>query len=94
MGDALNQSPAVLRVLYDAAEAALQAGRSFETLSIGCVSWKDVLGYGSGDEILPYFEGGAGMLCFWAILHKCGYLCSTPVSGRHFDIYTAERKGA
>ena len=63
VGEALNKSPAVMRVLYQAAEQAMKNGESFKTLSSGCVSWGDVLGYGSG-------------------------------SGRWFDTYTAERKGA
>lgn len=94
VGEALNQSPAVLRVLYEAAEAALQEGRSFETLSSGCVSWREVLGYGSGYNILPYFEGGVGVSCFWSILSRCGFSCRSSAGGRHFDHYTAERKGA
>lgn len=92
VGEALNQSPAVLRVLYEAAEAALQEGRSFETLSSGCVSWRDVLGYGSGYAILPYFEGGVGVSCFWSILQKCGFVCRSAGSGKMFDAYTVERK--
>lgn len=94
VGEALNQSPSVMRVLYQAAEKAMQNGESFKTLSSGCVSWGDVLGYGSGYAILPYFEGGVGVSCFWSILQKCGFVCRCSGSGRWFDTYTAERKGA
>lgn len=92
VGKALNTSPAVLRVLYEAAEAALQEGRSFETLSSGCVSWREVLGYGSGYSIVPYFEGGVGVSCFWSIFQKCGFVCRSAGSGKMFDAYTVERK--
>lgn len=94
VGEALNKSPAVMRVLYQAAEQAMKNGESFKTLSSGCVSWGDVLGYGSGYAILPYFEGGVGVSCFWSILQKCGFVCRCSGSGRWFDTYTAERKTA
>lgn len=94
VGEALNKSPAVMRVLYQAAEQAMENGESFKTLSSGCVSWGDVLGYGSGYATLPYFEGGVGVSCFWSILQKCGFVCRCSGSGRWFDTYTAERKGA
>jgi hypothetical protein len=61
VGEALNQSPAVLRVLYEAAEAALQEGRSFETLSSGCVSWREVLGYVPG--IIFFLISRAAWVC-------------------------------
>ena len=94
VGEALNKSPAVVRVLYQAAEQALENGESFKTLSSGCVSWGDVLGYGSGYAILPYFEGGVGVSCFWSILQKCGFVCRRSGSGRRFDTYIVERQGA
>lgn len=94
VSEALNKSPAVMRVLYQAAEQAMKNGESFKTLSSGCVSWGDVLGYGSGYAILPYFEGGVGVSCFWSILQKCGFVCRCSGSGRWFDTYTADRKGA
>lgn len=90
---ALNESPAVLRVLYQAAEQAMETGESFETLSSGCVSWREVLGYGSGYAILPYFEGGVGVSCFWRIFQKCNFACRHLGSGQSFDVYTVERKG-
>ena len=92
MGEALNKSPAVMRVLYQAAEQAMKNGESFKTLSSGCVSWGDVLGYGSGYAILPYFEGGVGVSCFWSIFKVCGYECRSAGSGKMFDAYTVERK--
>lgn len=92
VGEALNKSPAVMRVLYQAAEQAMKNGESFQTLSSGCVSWRDVLGYGSGYAILPYFEGGVGVSCFWSIFKVCGYECRSTGSGKMFDAYTVERK--
>lgn len=93
VAEALNKSPAVLRVLYTAAEAALQSGKSYTRFNNGNVCWGDVLGYGSGYAILPYFEGGVGVSCFWSILKGCGYVCQCTGSGKWFDSYTAEKKG-
>ena len=53
VGEALNKSPAVMRVLYQAGEQALESGGRCEALASGCVSWGDVLGYGAGYASLP-----------------------------------------
>jgi len=89
---ALNQSPAVRKVLYTAAEKALASGEAFKRLSSGVVSWGDVLGYGSGYAVLPYFEGGVGVSCFWSIFKDCGFSVRSVASGRMYDVYMVERK--
>lgn len=85
---AFNQSPAILKALYSAAENALAAGLSFKHTSSDCVTWRDILGYGSGYDILPYFEGGVGVSCFETIFAKCGYQFRLVASGKMFDAYT------
>ena len=80
------------KVLYQAAEDALEAGGYPRECSSGCVSWGDLLGYGSGYSILPYFEGGVGVNCFWSILDKCGYEVRTVCDRRYLDVYSIERR--
>lgn len=92
VAEALNANPAALRVLYEAAEKALTDGNRPERYSNGNCTWRDVLGYGSGYSLLPYFEGGVGVSCFWEILKKCGFVCRCGASSRRFDSYTISRK--
>ena len=92
VAEALNKIPAVRKVLYQAAEDALEAGGYPRECSSGCVSWGDLLGYGSGYSILPYFEGGVGVNCFWSILDKCGYEVRTVCDRRYLDVYSIERR--
>lgn len=91
VAEALNANPAALRVLYEAAEKALAEGNRPARYSNGNWTWRDVLGYGSGYSILPYFESGVGVSCFWNILEKCGFVCRCGASSRHFDSYTVSR---
>lgn len=72
----LNQSPEVMKLLYDAAER--QPDKKH----------RDALGYGSGYGILPYFEGGVGVSCFRSIFEKLGYKWECTASGKTFDVYT------
>lgn len=92
VAEALNQSPAVMKVLYQAAERALKDGKSFTRFSNGNVHWGDVLGYGSGYAIVPYFEGGVGVSCFWSILRDCGYQTHRTGTGKMYDHYTVTRR--
>lgn len=94
VGEALNKSFAVRKVLFTAAEKALNAAPLAHVNGGGCVSWRESIGYGSGYDVLPYFEGGVGVNCFWSILEKCGYACRCSASGRSFASYTAEKKEA
>ena len=93
IAEALNANPAALRMLYEAAEKALQEGKqpTRKGLAAGCVSWWDILGYGSGYSLLPYFEGGCGVSCFGEIFSRCGYAFRCGASSRHFDSYTVSR---
>ena len=92
VGSALNQSPAVMKVLYKAAEKALASGEHFKKFNNGVISWGDLLGYGSGYGVLPYFEGGVGVSCFWSIFKGCGFSARSVASGRMYDVYMVERK--
>lgn len=94
VAEALNASPAVLKALYIAAENALASGQAFTRLNVNTVTWRDVLGYGSGYSILPYFEGGVGISCFEEIFNSCGFSFREVASGKYFDSYTVSRKGA
>ena len=92
VAEALNQSPAVMRMLYTAAENAMKSGKApAETGNASCVSWRDILGYGSGYSLLPYFERGVGVSCFWSIFKVCGYDCRSAGSGKTFDACAVER---
>ena len=94
IADALNKSPAVLKMLYAAADKALEAGQTFDRLNECTVTWRYVLGYGSGYSIVPYFEGGCGVSCFESIFNACGYRFRNTASGRLFDAYIVEKKEA
>ena len=94
VAEALNASPAVLKALYTAAENALAAGQTFTRMNECTVTWRDVLGYGSGYSILPYFEGGVGVSCFETIFVRCGFSFRRVASGRLFDAYTVLRREA
>ena len=94
VAEALNASPAVLKMLYAAAENALAAGQRFAQDDHGNVTCRDVLGYGSGYSILPYFEGGVGVSCFETIFSRCGYTFRQVANSKHFDAYNVLRKEA
>lgn len=94
VAEALNQSPAVLKVLYKLAEKALQEDKAPKRFDNGVISWGDLLGYGSGYSVLPYFEGGVGVSCFWAIFKNAGYEVRSAGSGRMFDCYHVGKKEA
>lgn len=90
---ALNQSPAVLKAIYTLKENGLKAGLSdYSKTPCTGVDNRNICGYGAGYDILPAFEGGVGVSCFWSILEKCGFAVKGVASGRMFDAYTVERK--
>lgn len=93
VAEALNANPSALRMLYEAAEKALTEGNqpTRQGLAAGCVSWCDVLGYGSGYSLLPYFEGGVGVSCFDEIFRRCGYSFRYGASSKYFDSYSVNR---
>lgn len=80
VAEAFNNNTGVLKVIYTLAENALKEGASY----------RDFIGYGSGYSIIPYFEGGVGVECFWSILKKAGFECKAE-GGKTWDIYRLER---
>lgn len=62
---ALNGNPGIMRALYEAEEQRLADGSK--------KSRRDYIGYGSGDNVLPCFEGGVGMSAICKILTSIGY---------------------
>lgn len=75
---ALNDSDSVLKVLYTAEENALREGKTDR---------RAVLGYGLGYGVLPYFEGGVGVDCFWRFFRAQGYSVNVNERGKNNDSY-------
>lgn len=86
IAEALNQSMAVLKLLYDAKEKALVGGEENATNN------RATLGYGSGYGALPRFEGGVGTNCFASILERLGFTWEHIAWGKSYDVYRATRK--
>ena len=82
IADALNSCPSVMSALYEIAE---QIGARKE-------EYREKIGYGSGYSILPYFEGGVGVSCYYQIFDAMGYTMRHTASGKTFDVYTVSKK--
>lgn len=82
VAQALNKSDSVLKVLYTLKENGLNDGKT---------SNHDILGYGSGYGVLPAFEGGVGVSCFWRILEKAGYQIESH-HGKKNDYYGIKKE--
>lgn len=92
VGEALNQCDSVLKALYTLKENNLRAGQSdFSKSACTGVDNRNICGYGSGYSILPYFEGGVGVSCFWSILKNCGFN-TTGHHTKHSDFYSVVKK--
>ena len=79
--------------MYALKEKGLQAGQSDKSETASCGrSNGDICGYGAGYGARPYFEGGVGASCFWAILKKCGYSVTCHHS-KHSNFYSVEKRG-
>ena len=91
VAEAFNKNNSILKALYSLKEKALQAGQS-DASRTACtgVDNRNICGYGSGYSILPYFEGGVGVSCFWSILEKCGFKC-TAHYGKHETFYSVHK---
>lgn len=95
IADALNDCDSVLKVLYTYKERQLEAGETDESKTASCGrSNGSIIGYGAGYGAIPYFEGGVGASCFWAILKKCGFITRENHSGKHSNFYSVEREVA
>lgn len=91
VAEAFNKNNSILKSLYSLKEKALQAGQS-DASRTACtgVDNRNICGYGSGYSIIPYFEGGVGVNCFWAILEKCGFKCFAHY-GKHETFYNIHK---
>lgn len=101
IADAFNKCDSILKALYQLKENGLNdppvEGRALnpfaaEPLRESPVSSNSICGYGAGYDILPYFEGGVGVSCFWSILKKCGYKTRGHHT-KHSDFYSVEKEG-
>ena len=61
---ALNQNNGILKLLYNAKN---------KKMTLKNTNNHDLLGYGSGYGVLPYFEGGVGVSSLLNIFRKMGY---------------------
>lgn len=82
---ALNKSPAMMKALYIAEENRLKGIKTRKQAR------GDVIGYGSGYDVLPYFEGGCGVSVYPRIFAACGLSFEYGASGKMFDSYSARR---
>ena len=48
---------------------------------------RDLIGYGSGYSMLPSFEGGVGVSCYYQILEYIGLKFTHVANGKTFDVY-------
>lgn len=94
IAEALNSSPAVLKMLYTAAEKAMAEGQRPARINDTAVTWRNILGYGSGYSILPYFEGSVGVSCFETIFNRCGYTFYQVANSKRYDIYNVVKSEA
>lgn len=85
IAEALNESAAVLRLLYTTTEKALKKG--YKPPESGAL-FGDVLGYGAGYSVLPYFEGGCGFTTIKNIFSACGFVLSCEYNGDTEEFYT------
>lgn len=85
---AFNKSLGIMKVLYTLKEKALEAGESDESKT-ACTGHdnRNCVGYGAGYSVIPYFEGGVGVGCFWDILKKAGYKTRCNY-GKHENFYS------
>lgn len=92
VADAFNKSLGILKVLYTLKEKALEAGESDKSKT-ACTGHnnKNCVGYGAGYSVIPYFEGGVGVSCFWDILKKAGFDISCNY-GKHENFYRLNRE--
>ena len=89
--EALNQSAAVLKILYTLKENGLRNGQNDHS-STACTRHdnREIIGYGAGYSVIPYFEGGVGIECFVSILKKAGFTLHSH-SGKTSEYYNFTR---
>jgi hypothetical protein len=93
VGAALNQSASVLKMLYQIKETALAAMTADDIAAqkkgytFGSETNRHYIHYGAGYGVLPYFEGGVGIVEHLAILRICGIPCQQQHETRLTNYY-------
>ena len=81
IAEALNKNNDILKLLYIAKNKKMTAKKT---------NSHDLLGYGSGYGVLPYFEGGVGVSSLLHIFKNLGYTVREHHANRS-DFYTIEK---
>ncbi len=89
VGEALNKSIIILKMLYTAKEKALKKAPA-KTRNNPEASNGDLIHYGAGYGVLPYFEGGVGMTSFRGVFEACGLRCTHTHETKTTDFYYFE----
>lgn len=84
IAEALNKNDDILKLLYIAKN---------KKMTLKNTNNHDILGYGSGYGVLPYFEGGVGASSLMNIFRKLGYSV-TEYHTEKSDFYTIVKGGA
>lgn len=96
VGSALNQSAAILNMLYTAKEKAYKRSKAAARAAWkqhGPESNRDAIHYGAGYGILPYFEGGTGWSSFAGVFAACGYKITENRGAKTSDFFYIEKGG-
>lgn len=82
IAEALNKNNDILKLLYTFKNKKMTTKKTNN---------HDILGYGSGYGVLPYFEGGVGVSSLLNIFKKLGYTITEHHTNRS-DFYTIEKE--
>lgn len=97
IGSALNQSDCIKRMLYAAKEKALEAYTGGQIREMAhadkTLDNRDFINYGAGYGVLPYFEGGVGMISFYGVFKACGLGIVDEHETRLTNYYRFEKGG-
>lgn len=97
VGAALNQSASILKMLYTAKEKALATmePEKIEAAKKGYIfgseTNRNFIHYGAGYGVLPYFEGGVGIVEFYGVFRVCGYAIKNQHETKYTDYYYFEK---
>lgn len=83
IAEALNKNNDILKILYTAKN---------KKMTLKNTNNHDLLGYGSGYGVLPYFEGGVGVSSLLNIFRKLGYNIQEHHTNKS-DFYTIKKGG-
>lgn len=92
VGTALNQSDIILKMLYTAKEKALKKAPANVRKNLDTRN-TDLIHYGAGYGVLPYFEGGVGISSFFGVFRACGLELKHEAGTDTSDYYYFEKVG-